>query len=130
MLRACRRTLKPGGRIAYYNIFINDELSPDERRRRRGVGPPGVYTRAHQQDMLRSAGFVNIQETDVTEEYGRLQRALYEANKRHARSLRRSLGATTFDETQARRVRTSEGIEAGTLRRSLLFAERPRRGSG
>jgi hypothetical protein len=130
VLRACRRTLKPCGRIAYYNIFINDKLSPDERRRLRGAGPAGVYTRAQQQGLLRSAGFTSIEETDVTEEYLRLQRALYEANKRHARSLRRSYGAARFDEDQAKRLRTVDGIEAGTLRRSLLVAERPRRNSG
>ncbi|MDP3766839.1 MAG: hypothetical protein Q8S13_02385, partial [Dehalococcoidia bacterium] len=91
MLRACRRTLKPGGRIGYYTIFISAELPPDERLRIGKLAPCGVYTRAEQQALLRSAGFVDIRQTDVTDDYLRIQRALYEANARHARSLRRTL---------------------------------------
>ena len=125
MLRACRRVVKPGGRIAYFNIFIAHDIPEDARRRIGKVAPHGVYTRAEQQGLLRSAGFVRIRETDVTNEYLRVQRALYEANERHARSLRSVLGATQFEEGQTNRQRTLQGIEAGALRRSLFVAERP-----
>ncbi len=125
MLRACHRTLKPSGRIAYYNIFVAEELSTHERRRIAKLGNPNVYTRAEQQSLLHSAGFVRIEEKNVTAEYLRVQRAYYEANARHARSLRRSLGKAKFEEQQASRKRTVQGIEAGVLRRSLFVAERP-----
>lgn len=127
MLRACRRVLKPGGRIAYYTIFISHEIPEDARRRIGKVARPGLYTRAEQQGLLRSAGFVNIEETDVTDEYLHVERALHEANERHARSLRKSLGEAKFEEAQSNRKAALLGIEGGVLRRSLFVAERPRR---
>ena len=116
--------LNPGGRIAYFNIFITHEIAEDARRRIGKVAPHGVYTRAEQQGLLRTAGFVRIQETEVTDEYLRVQRALCEANERHARSLRRVLGKQEFEERQTGRRRTLQGIEAGVLKRSLFVAER------
>ena len=130
MLRACRRALKPGGRIAFHNIFVTHELPDSERRRVAKLGNPYVYTRADQQALLRSAGFTNIRETDVTGEYLRVQRAMYEANERHARALRRAQGNERFEERQRNRLRTLDGIGAGILRRSLFVAQRPgRRGA-
>ena len=125
MLRACRRVLKPGGRIAYFNIFIAEHLPDEARRRIAKAGNPSVYTRSEQLGLLRSAGFVNIEATDVTDEYLRVQRAVYEANERHARALRRVQGRDVFEERQRNRLRTLEGIKAGILRRSLFVAERP-----
>ena len=119
--------LKPGGRIGYFNIFITHEI-PEQERRRYGRESPWRYTRAEQQALLRSADFVRIEEQDVTDEYLRIQRALYEANERHARSLRRVQGAAQFEERQMNRRRTLEQIERGVLRRSLLLAAKPSRG--
>ena len=116
--------LKPGGRIAYYNIFVSEELSSDQRRNIGKLTPAGVYTRAQQQGLLRSGGFVGIRQTDVTDEYLRVQRALYEANERHARSLRRSEGKAQFEERQEGRRRTLRGIEGGAIKRALFVAER------
>lgn len=127
MLRACRRALKPGGRIAYFNIFVAEHLPDETRRRIAKMGNASVYSRSAQLGLLRSAGFVNIEETDVTGEYLRVQRAVYEANQRHARALRRVQGNDVFEERQRTRLRTLENIEAGTLRRSLFVAERATR---
>lgn len=127
MLRACWRALKPGGRIAYHNIFIAHDLPDSERRRIARRGNPSVYSRAGQQALLRSAGFVNIEETDLSDEYLRVQRALYEANARRARELRKTQGEAQFEERQENRRRSLQAIEAGRLRRSLFVAERPSR---
>ena len=124
MLRACRRVLRPGGRVAFFNIFISHQ-APEEEQRRFARVNPSQYSRAEQAGLLRSAGFVNIEETDVTPEYLRVQHALYQANDRHARDLRKALGAPRFEESQANRQRTLRGIEAGVLRRALFVAERP-----
>ena len=126
MLRACRRALKPGGRIAYYNIFIADDLPVDVRRRvGRQASNRDVYTRARQRGLLQTAGFARIEEHDVTGEYRRVQRELFEANVRYERALRKVLGDAVFEERQSNRRRTLLAIEAGYLRRSLLVAERP-----
>ena len=126
MLRACGRVLRPGGRIGYFNIFITHEI-PEQERRRYGRESPWRYTRAEQQALLRSADFVRIEEQDVTDEYLRIQRTLYEANARHEHDLRRVQGDALFDERQMSRRRTLEQIERGVLKRSLLLAQKPSR---
>ena len=125
MLRACHTVLKPGGRIAYFNIFISHDVPEEERRRLRDAGHGERYTRAEQQALLRSAGFARIRETDVTDGYLRVQRALYEANVRHARGAQRVQGRQQFADRQETRRRTIREIEAGVLKRSLFVAERP-----
>ena len=112
--------------MAYFNIFISHDV-PEQEQRYFARFNPGQYSRAEQAGLLRSAGFVRIKETDVTPEYLRVQRALYQANERHARSLRRALGAAKFEEGQANRQRALRGIEAGVLRRALFVAVRPAR---
>ena len=113
--------------MAYFNIFISHD-APREEQRYFARFNPGQYSRAEQAGLLRSAGFVRIEETDVTPEYLRVQRALYQANERHALSLRRSLGAARFEENQANRRRALRAIKTGVLRRALFVAERPTRG--
>ena len=125
MLRACGRVLRRGGRIAYYTIFVAEELPARERRRIGKDAPEGLYTHRGQQEILKAAGFGRIRETDVTAEYLRVQRALYDANERHQRSLRRVLGDAKFDDAQSSRKVTLACIESGHYRRSLFVAERP-----
>lgn len=85
---------------------------------------PRTYTRAEQQALLRTARFSRIRETNVTDEYLRILRARFDANERHARSLRRSMGKAEFERQQSERLGSIESIEAGRLRRSLFVAER------
>jgi len=110
--------------MAYYTIFVAEELPPRERRRVGKDAPDGMYTHRRQQELLRAAGFDRIHEKDVTAEYLRVQRALYEANARHERALRGVLGDAKFDDAQASRKQTLARIEAGHYRRSLFVAER------
>ena len=116
--------LKPGGRTAYYNIFVAEGL-PVHERRRAGRDAAGAYTRAAQQALLRSAGFVNVRETDVTDEYLRVQRALIHAYESHEASLRLALGDTEFEGRLRYRRGNLASTEAGVRRRSLFAAERP-----
>ena len=117
--------LKPGGRIAYFNIFVAEDL-PEERRRwaAKEIGS-GAYTRATQRGLLRSAGFVRVQETDVTAEFARTQRAFFEASVRHERALRRVQGDEAFEQRQSDRRNALRALELGLLRRALFVAERP-----
>ncbi len=116
--------LKPGGRIAYFNIFISHD-APVSEQRRYAKANPGQYSRAEQTALLRSAGFTDIVETGVQAEFGRTLRALHEANLRHAPGLRQELGADVFEDRQKRRVRGMNGVDTGVLRRSLFVATRP-----
>jgi hypothetical protein len=115
--------LKPGGRIAYFNIYISHG-APRAEQRRFAAASPGQYSRAEQTGLLRSARLELISESDVTPEYRRVQQALFDANARHAGALREQHGPD-FDGLQSNRLRTLEGIDGGVLRRALFVARRP-----
>ena len=125
VLRACRRLLRPGGRLGFYTIYIPPGLPEDAYRRAVLAGPEAVVSRRDHLPLLRSAGFANISETDVTPEFLRVARTYLEARKRHADELRRSEGDAEFDRMQVERRDRVAAIEAGLLRRSLFLARRP-----
>ena len=125
MLRACNRLLRPAGRIAFYTIFIPPGLSQAEYRRAARAGPSAVTSHGRQQaELLRSAGFTGVRETDVTEAFLRTTRAWYEARARYAGQLSEAEGEASFRERQRDYRLQARAIEAGLLRRSLFVAER------
>ena len=117
--------LRPGGRLAFYTIFIPSGLSEAEYRRVVSVGdPPEVVSRASPPELLRSAGFVDFKEIDVTDEFLRTARGWYEARERYASELRKLEGEAEFAGSQASRKARLEFIRAGLMRRSLFVAQR------
>ena len=125
VLRACRRALRPDGRIAFYTIFTPPGLPEADYQRIASLGdPPAVVSRVEQAALLRSAGFVDIEEVNVSEEFLRTARGWYEARQRHASEMRKLEGDAEFAQNQAWRKRRLPAIEAGLLRRSLFVARR------
>ena len=125
MLRACRRLLRPAGRIAFYTIFIPSGLSQAEYRRAARAGPSAVTSHGRQQpDLLRSAGFTGVREIDVTAAFLRATRAWHEARARYAGQLSQAEGEASFRERQRDYHLQARAIEGGLLRRSLFVAER------
>jgi len=117
--------LRPAGRLAFYTIFIPPGLSPSEYRRATRSGPAAVTSRRREQgQLLRSAGFARIVETDVTEDFLRTTRAWQEARARFADELIEAEGEALFRDRQRRYRLQSGAIEAGLLRRALFVAER------
>ena len=124
MLRACRRLLRPAGKIAFYTIFIPSGLSPSDYRRAARSGPAAVTSRRREQgQLLRSAGFARIEETDVTEDFLRTTRAWQEARARYAGQLIEAEGEALFLDRQRDYHRQARAIEAGLLRRALFVGE-------
>ena len=125
MLRACKRLLRPAGRIAFYTIFIASGLSEAAYRRAARAGPSAVTSRRREQgDLLRSAGFARVREIDVTGEFLRSTRAWYAARARYADQLSEAEGEALFSDRQRDYHLQARAIEAGLLRRALLVAER------
>lgn len=124
MLRASRRVLRPGGRLAFHTIEVPPGLSAAERRRASLIGPPGVAARTTYPSLLRSAGFIEIDEVDVTAEYLATQRRWLAATLRHEEGLRSVLGDDAVHEGIERRRRTVDAIEGGLLSRTLYSAIR------
>lgn len=72
--------------------------------------------------MLRSAGFGDAQEIDLTEEFLVTTRAWHTARARHEKQLRLEWGDELFEERQADSVAQMKAIEGGLLRRALFVA--------
>ena len=124
VLRASRLLLKPGGRIAFYTIFVPGGLTDAEYRRAARLGPRSVATRRQHQELLYVAGFVDIKEQDVTPEFLRTARGWVQARERYAADLRQSLGEPEFARKQSEGRSQISALESGLLRRSLFTAKR------
>ena len=74
--------------------------------------------------MLRSAGFPEVEEIDVTAEFGATARGWYEWRDRYAADLIAAEGEESFQERRSDSSKQLKGIEDGLLRRSLFIAVR------
>ena len=90
MLRALKRLLRPGGRIALTTIYVTPGLPPAARRRAQRSGPRAVASRADQPKLLASAGFVDIDEVDLTPEFAATGQAWIDQWDEHADELSNS----------------------------------------
>lgn len=125
VLRACRRLLRPGGRLAFTTIHVADDLDAARHRRAVRAGPFHVSTRRPYPELVAQAGFAEVVVTDVTAEYARTQRAWLEANESRAAEVRRIISDREFALAQADRRLSLAAIEEGLLRRSLITATCP-----
>jgi hypothetical protein len=125
VLRALKRLLRPGGRIALTTIYVTPGLPPSARRRAHRSGPRAVASRAEQPRLLESAGFVDIGEVDLTEAFATTARAWLDEWDQHADELLDLEGPAAFEERQRDRRVQLRAIEDGLLRRGLFSATRP-----
>lgn len=125
VLRACRRVLRPGGRMAFTTIYVPEGLEPRLHRRAVRAGPWQVAARRPYPQLVEQAGFTDIVELDVTDEYARTQRAWLDLSEVHADALRSLTSDADFAVAQADRRLTMEAIGAGLLRRSIFVARTP-----
>jgi hypothetical protein len=124
VLRASRRVLRPGGRLAFHTIELSPGLSASKRRRAISIGPPAVTVRTTYPGLLRSAGLIEIDSLDLTAEYLGTQRRWLGATLRHEAGMRSALGDDAVREGIERRRRTIDAIEEGLLLRTLYTAIR------
>jgi len=122
VLRACRRLLRRGGRMAFLTIISSPNLTPSQRRQAARRGPPAVLARRDHRSMLVTAGFHDIEETDVTAGYLTSVRAWFDQSVAREQELRTLLGDVLFDERQRDRKLQRSAIEDGLIRRSLFVA--------
>ncbi len=125
VLRACHRVLKPEGRIAYYTIYVPADLSEADYRRITKFWPPAANGRRWPHEMLESAGFIDVHETDVTKQYRLTAKGWLEGRHRHYDGLKQALGEATLKDKIEEGQSILRSIKDGLLRRSLLTARRP-----
>ncbi len=125
MLRALRRLIRRGGRIAYTTISIAPNLDAAARRRAHQTGPRAVSSRASQRRLLESAGFVHIEELDVTTAFAETARAWIEGRAAHSQVLAALETPGAFDQRQKDSRALLASVEDGLLRRGILSGVRP-----
>lgn len=124
VLRECHRLLRRGGRMAFTTIHVADGLGPKEHRRAVRAGPWHVTSRRPYAELVVQAGFIDVNEIDVTDDYATTQQAWLEANEDRAIDLRRLTSDRDFALAQTDRRRARDAIAEGLLRRSLITAAR------
>ncbi len=125
MLRACRRILRPAGRTAFFTIFVAPGLSKRDHRRAVRLGPRAVASNRGQAELLAAAGFVDVEEVDVTGEFLETARRWLRFSAELEPALRAALGDEVVDEQVADRTDMVKAIEEGLLKRSLLVGAAP-----
>ena len=125
VLRACHRVLKPEGRIAYYTICVAPDLDAADYRRMMKFWPSASVGRRSPSEMLRSAGFIDVEETDVTKQYRVTSRRWVEGRRRHFDGLKQAMGEATLKDKIEEGEAILGSIKDGLLRRALLTARRP-----
>lgn len=119
--------LRPGGRIAFYSIFIPAGLTDRDHRRALRCGPPVVTTRGDYITLLRAAGYLKLKEVDVTAAYLDTARAWLREGHELAAELAQLEPPGAFADKIAHRREGIAAIEAGLLRRSLFIGNTPAR---
>jgi hypothetical protein len=110
--------------MGFSTIFETPGLPPAARRRARAAGPRAVAMRSNHRRLLRSAGFGDIIELDVTPAFRDTAAAWLAESEAHTDELARLEPSGAFQQRQADRRALLAAIDAGLLRRALLFARR------
>ena len=111
--------------MAYYAVHPTPGLGEADYRRAVRMGPYQVGSRRTSEELLTAAGFRDITQVDVTETFHKTCASLIAAQDRYADKLRPLQGETEFEEEQLRKRDHLVALEAGLLRRSLVFGRRP-----
>lgn len=121
VLRASRRVLRPGGRLAFFVVEpAQPGVPPTE-----GVGPVFVAVPRPYQELLAEAGFGEVTHRDVTGEY-RETAARWVCEMRALEpELRVALGAEALERRLAEEAADLAAVEGGLLRRSLYAGRVP-----
>jgi ubiquinone/menaquinone biosynthesis C-methylase UbiE len=122
VLRALRRLLKPGGRMAFITIHTPPSLDAADRKRARRYGPHLVNSSRDYASLLEHAGFHDVRATDITSEYLRISRGWKRARDKYQSELRAALGDVRVREMESDSRLNLEGVQKGLLRRSIFVA--------
>ncbi|MDQ1710046.1 MAG: hypothetical protein QOG49_1431 [Frankiaceae bacterium] len=120
VLTATRRALRPGGRTAFYWIYVPRGLPPRERRRALAAAPKYAWSLSNVAQLMRSAGFVDIETLDCTDQFAQTMRAWHDRSEELADELIAVISREVFEERQSDRRAALAAIEAGVQRRELI----------
>jgi hypothetical protein len=110
--------------IAFTTIYVTPGLAAAERQRARRSGPRAVTSRSEQASLLATAGFVDIEQIDLTAEFATTARAWLTECESNAADLAKLEPPGAFEQRQRERRTQLAAIEDGLLRRGLFSARR------
>jgi hypothetical protein len=110
--------------MAFDVILVAPGLSDRHRAQAIAAGPQHVAASASYPDLLALAGFGEIEEVDLTDQYRVTAAAWLHESARATEQLEEIVGIEEFRRRQQERQETLTAIESGFLRRSL-FATQP-----
>jgi hypothetical protein len=109
--------------MAFHAIYIAPALSARNRDRAVEVGPPRVAASASYPDLLTLAGFGEINEVDLTDQYRTTAAAWAHECARSAEQLKEISGIEEYQQSQQDREEALAAIDSGLLKRSLFTAQ-------
>ncbi len=117
-MRASRRVLRPGGRLAFSVVATVDPPAPLAADAFGDfVSPAPIHV-----PMVERAGFHEVEETDITAAFHSTAVRWLTAAAELEKDLRSALGDRVFEEKLASRQGTFDAIESGDLCRLLITA--------
>jgi len=108
--------------MAFHVILITPGLSELDQARAVAAGPLHVSGSASYPELLALAGFSEIGEVDLTDQYRATAAAWLRESARAAEQLEEIFGSEQYRQAQQERAETLAAIEGGLLRRSLFAA--------
>src|SRR5262245_3357952 len=111
--------------MAFVTIEPTTGLSAARLRQAIENGPPEVAIVATHEEMLATAGFVDVESVDVTAEFTRTLQAWIDAWSAHEQELLDLIGNDALEERKQDRRAMRTGIDEHLLRRTLYVARRP-----
>jgi hypothetical protein len=108
--------------MSFFTIFVADGLSDRGYKRALASGPTFVSSRGRDhKEMLRAAGFRQVDEIDLTAEFLATSRAWVTERRKREAELIAVEGKEAFLERQEDNETQSSAIEAGLLRRAMFI---------
>ena len=125
MLRACKRTLRAGGRIALTTIEWAPGLTRAQKRASADAAPRAVSSRRPYPDLLASAGYVDIGFRDATDEFKATTLAWLTQSEPERERLYLADGEQAVEDRLQEWRDDLVALDRGHLRRTLYWATRP-----
>lgn len=109
--------------MGFFTIYPAPGLDEFEYQRALCSGPAAVSTgRRDVREILRSAGFVHVEETDLTAEFLITAKAWLDGRQRHFDEIAKVMGSEVLATRQSESQTQIDAIERGLLRRGLFLA--------
>lgn len=122
VLEACRRVIRPGGRMVFSVIFVAPGLSPEDRRRGTDSGPTFIDSEDDYPTLLAETRWSVLERHDITGDFAATLRRMLRAEDAHEDALAAVIGAAAMADRRNVHETRLEGTEEGLLRRELFVA--------